>query len=145
MAFTYDISTNRGKVRLSIGDTVDKTDDDESLTDAEVDYALELTSDVAAAAVRAAEFLLGKLRNKIDSSASGITASQSQKVTQLETLLARLEARAARGGMTVYAGGISDSRRQTNQQDTDYPQPSFSVGQDDYPGTGVATGDDDDA
>ena len=48
MAFTYDISTNRGKVRFLVGDT-DATD--YFLEDNEIDYLLLVWTSVQTAAV----------------------------------------------------------------------------------------------
>lgn len=55
MAFTYDLTTDRGKVRLSIGDTVENAGprpDKRNFTDAEIDYLIstETAGNTAAAA-----------------------------------------------------------------------------------------------
>lgn len=46
MAFTYDITTDRGKVRFGIGDTVSSV---QMLSDAEVDHCLTTAGTVALA------------------------------------------------------------------------------------------------
>lgn len=44
MAFTYDLTTDRGKVRLNLGDTVENTGprpDKRNFTDAEIDHFID--------------------------------------------------------------------------------------------------------
>ena len=55
MAFTYDLSTDRGKVRLRLADTVE---DGHVFTDAEIDYFLAVGSTVNAATVEGIDVLL---------------------------------------------------------------------------------------
>lgn len=61
MAFTYDLTTNRGAVRLALNDTVSGTGprpDGSNFTDAEIDYFLTTAgSDVDAAVARACQAL----------------------------------------------------------------------------------------
>jgi hypothetical protein len=58
MTYTYELTTDRGKVRLAINDT-DTTAG--KLTDAEIDYALTLKTTVGAAAVQCIDWLLAKV------------------------------------------------------------------------------------
>ena len=56
MAFTYDLTTNRGVVRLNLGDTVENSGprpDKRNFTDAEIDYliATETAGNTAATAL----------------------------------------------------------------------------------------------
>lgn len=54
MAFTYDVTTDRGKVRLLIGDTDDSNADAQVFADDEVDAFLSLeASDIRLAAAQA--------------------------------------------------------------------------------------------
>lgn len=48
MAFTYDLTTNRGKVRFNLGDTVENQGprpDKRNFTDAEIDYLIDTETD----------------------------------------------------------------------------------------------------
>lgn len=48
MAFTYDLTTNRGKVRFNIGDTVENSGprpDKRNFSDAEIDYLIDTETD----------------------------------------------------------------------------------------------------
>lgn len=58
MSYTYDLTTDRGKVRLHINDT-DTTNG--KLTDAEIDYCLTEKTTVGGAVVMALDLLLAKL------------------------------------------------------------------------------------
>ena len=58
MAFTYDPTTNRGKVRLFLGDTDTATSANQIFTDAEIDAFLSIeSSEVYAAAAAGCESL----------------------------------------------------------------------------------------
>lgn len=55
MAFTYDVTTDRGKVRLRIADTNTSDADQQIFTDAEIDAFLEMEGTVRLAAAMALE------------------------------------------------------------------------------------------
>jgi len=55
VAFTYDLTTDRGKVRLRLADTVD---DGHVFTDAEIDYFLTVGGAVNAAVIEGIDVLL---------------------------------------------------------------------------------------
>ena len=77
MAFTYDLSTDIGKVRLLIPDT-DATA--YYLEDAEITYLLEETgSNVKAAAVSACQWLARKFAQKATFRADGLEIDHSQR------------------------------------------------------------------
>ena len=70
MAFTYDLATNIGKVRLLVPDN-DSTAYD--LQDAEIDYFLtDVGGSVKGAAVRACHWLARKYSKKATFSAAGL-------------------------------------------------------------------------
>jgi hypothetical protein len=58
MTYTYDLATDRGKVRLWVNDT-DTTNG--KLTDAEIDYCLTEKTTVGGAVVMALELLMAKV------------------------------------------------------------------------------------
>jgi hypothetical protein len=137
VSFTYSgssVSTDLAKVRLAIGDTVDYTTDDESLTDEEIQVSLDATTSVAQAAILALEHLIGKLRRKVDRSVASVNSSQGQKLTAALDLLKILRRRGALGQeLVACAGGLSIDRADDAAADDDYPEAAFSVGGDDMP------------
>lgn len=142
MAFTYDITTDRGKVRARIGDVVDLTGVDESLSDAEVDYALSVcNSNIARTAVFALELLIAKLRVKVSRSTASISSSVREKVENAEKLREMLLERSKTNKKVAYYGGSSDSRRESAAGDTDFIKPSFTIGRDDIQGAGQSVVD----
>lgn len=141
MAHTYDLTTSAGKVRLLIGDTVDGGA--ESLTDDEIDYALELSSDVDVAAYHAAQMLYARLRVRIDQNQKGVSANGSQKMANTKAIIGMLRERIEAGQIEGFFGGISQAENDTHGADSDFPQPSFTVGMDDNPGLNASDEDDD--
>ena len=135
MAFTYDVTIARGKIRAYIGDTVDETSVGRSLSDAEIDLSLDDADDVLSdAAVRACELLLAKLARQIDGAAGPITSQLSQKFAQTKELLSVLQDRSnTGGGIAPVADVASDARRDEIEADDDFTQPAFKVGMDDLP------------
>lgn len=133
MAFTYDsaaLSEPRNSVRLRIGDTEDRKLF--SLDDAEVDFAVsEHAGNVPQAAIFACELLIAKLTPATDRNAAGVTAQRAQRREALEKLLIRLEARAVRAAGPLLPGGISRDQKREIEQDTDFLNPAFTIGQDD--------------
>jgi hypothetical protein len=134
MTFTYTgtLTTNLEKVRLEIGDTIQQ---DYSLTDAEIVLALTDNTYVLPAAVRAMEWYMARLMGYIAQNAGGVSASYNQKYEQCERQYERLQKRASKGGMYIYAGGIESDRIDSAETDSDFPQPAFRVGMDDFEST----------
>jgi len=139
VAFNYDatsIGTDLAKVRLMIGDTVNETADDESLTDEEINYALSESNSLIAAAIMCAEWLMGRLRKKIGRNVGSVSSNQREKIDGLEDLLEVLNAREAKGSeLECYAGQVESSRNVSNDDDASFEQPSFKVGGMDNPST----------
>ena len=131
MSFTYDLSTDIGKTRRDTGDTASDT---AFLSDEEIQSILDdYSTSLANAAVRCCEIILAKIAKQIDRSVVGINSSRSQLTQHYQDLLKTLKIRAAEsGGITAYAGGISESRIDTAESDSDYTPPQFGVGRDDY-------------
>jgi len=91
VAFTYDPTTDRGKVRLQLVDTVD---DGHVFTDVEVDYFLDVGGTVDAATVRGINVLLVDAARR--EKAVGLTGTSIDDKGRTAALIA---ARA------IYAGG----------------------------------------
>ena len=127
MAFTYDTSTDRGKVRFAIGDTVDETARDESLTDAEVDLILASYTDLHQAAIIACRRLMARLRKKITFSAGAVSAQMREKLDGLKETLESLKDEASgHSQMNAYAGMISQD--EIDDHDEDRPRRPLAGG-----------------
>jgi hypothetical protein len=123
VAFTYDISTERGQVRFYVGDT-DSTDP--LLEDAEVDFLLDAEGSVKAAAIAAAETIAAEFSRLADKSVGDLSISQSQKAAQYFALAEWLRRAMAKGAL-LYFGGISKTTKETREADTDRVDPAFTV------------------
>ena len=132
MAHTYDINnlgTDRNKVRLNIGDTVDCTAVNESLHDEEIDSVLDRYENVLQASVVCCELLIARLRHKTSRSAVGINEDASQKLDGLKETLDVLRNRANQDGtLEPFGGGYSRKARQNVESDTDFEPSPFYVG-----------------
>lgn len=85
MAFTYDISTDRGKVRLQLGDT---TASAYVFEDDEIDYFLTTGGDVDAATARGLRVLLTDRAKRAKSfSMQGLSVDDSKGLAQLQAML----------------------------------------------------------
>jgi hypothetical protein len=136
VAFTYDLTTDIGKVRSRIGDTEDRTDERESLTDAEIQVVLDEYSDLAKAAVIACTRLMALLRSKIDRSLSNVNSSQHQKYEALKDLLEELKAEAGETSeMEPGDGGTSEDGNDAIHDDSDFIHEQFWLGMDDKTST----------
>lgn len=135
MTFSYSISetTDRDQVRGKIGDT---DADTYEIDDETIDAIMALYPSVIATSVECVKRMIAKLsRKSFDRSALGLSTSRGAVLGQLRDLLEDLEIelRSSAGGMFV--GGVSQSDVDTQEADTDFIQPSFSVGKNDFPGT----------
>lgn len=138
MSFTYVLADDTGKIRLNIGDTTEQA---WSLTDEEIAIARAETTNNLLASVRCMEWLLLKLSQYIAYTAGGQNSQANQRYEQVKEAYDRLRSRTAKAGMKAgYAGGISVSRIEDTEDDSDYEKPAFSIGMDDH----ASTDDDDD-
>ena len=130
MANTYngDLTTNLDIVRLTIGDTNSSS---WILTDAEINYRIGLTSDTRLASIACVKDILAKIARDVAKSTTGPSSSRDQKTTHYRDLLKDLEAEAyqAAGGK---AGGTSIAENNALEANSDFDQPAFKIGMDDY-------------
>ncbi|HAM42173.1 MAG TPA: hypothetical protein DCP69_12825 [Candidatus Omnitrophica bacterium] len=122
MAFTYDVSTNRGKVRFLLQDTTNTTARPALMQDDEVDFALGVEMNIYMAAALCADALSTRFRGASSKSVGGLSISYDPKLW--EGIAARLRARGA-GHMQMTAGGILVADRDAIWEDTDLLRPSF--------------------
>jgi len=134
--FSESLTTTRDKLRLRIGDT---DSGDPLLSNETLDVLLtDKGDDLALASIDAVRAIIAKLGREFDRSAAGVSGSRSQKVQHFHDLLKQLtkESRLSTG---VVVGGLSSNRKETIEDDSDFPRPSFSVGSDDLPPKGSGT------
>lgn len=117
MAFTYDISTNRGKVRHLIPD---QDSSNYELDDTEIDWHLtERGNNVKAAAVDACRWLARKYAQQFSFSADGVNVQLAQRAE----MFARRAAELARELGGAYGTITLDREDGYSEQadDTEYP------------------------
>jgi len=140
--WTYDPSTDIGKVRLLIGDT---NSSDRLLLDSEIQFFLDQSSgELYAAAIAACYAIAGKFARSADFTNLSLSVSASQRAEAYRQLAKDLAAQLASGatgsgGASMFVGGASISGKESLSEDSDAVQPSFSIGQDDEPGANTAT------
>ena len=105
MSFTYDLTTNIGKVRLLIPDNEETAYD---IEDAEITYFLtEVGSNVNAAAIRACKWLARKYAKQATFTADGLNVQLTQRAQAFAERAAELESD-LNGGMSSAAITRSD-------------------------------------
>lgn len=134
MTWTYTgspSSSSKDEVRFLTGDT-DNTS--QIVTDEEILYAIGQESNNTLAAIRVVRAILGKYARKVDKSVGDLKISNSQVVTHYKELLESLEnLRTHSDPPMPFAGGISQSGKDTLEADADRVEPSFKRGMHDNP------------
>ena len=110
MAFTYDPQTDRGKVRLLVGDVESTT---AVLSDAEVDYFLAEEGGPDAAAVAACEAIARRYAHQADFTQDDTSVKAGERAktwaSLADSLRARISGNAIRTMRTQRSDGYSDS------------------------------------
>ena len=118
MAFTYDLSTNRGKVRLLIPDTNSEAYE---LEDAEVDYFLTVRgNNVKAAAVDACRWLSRKYAQQANWTADGVQFSGATRAEQYARRAAELAAEMAGGIASLTLDRVDGYSEEADDTETEY-------------------------
>lgn len=131
------------QLRLLIGDT---NPADELLTDAQLAFFLTQSGgELYPAAIAACYAIAAKFSRQADFTNLSLSLSASQRAEAYRQLAKDLAAQLASGavgggGASMYVGGLTKSGKEALDSDTDAVQPSFSIGQDDEPGTYTSTG-----
>ncbi len=121
VAFTYDLTTNRGKVRFLVPDNVLTA---YYLEDAEIDYFLtQKGQSVQAAAVAACKWLARKFSTQATFTADGLSIQHGQRAAQFAARAKELEAELL-GGMAAvtldrqdgYHDNVSQSEYERQQK-----------------------------
>lgn len=133
MVWTYDLTTiattPKDMVRLQIGDTVPTSP---LLQDEEISFFLTTRANIYGAAAECCRSLAARFSSQA-STAAGDTKIQFSDIAKAYAARAvSFDVKAATAGSAMpYAGGISQSDKQNNKEDTDRTQPQFSIGMDD--------------
>ena len=125
MSFSYDVTTNRGKVRWLVQDTTDTTARPALMQDAEVDYALTTEMNVFMAAALCADVLASRFRGTASKTVGGLSIRYDQ--TFWEGIAKQLRARGSTH-QVISAGGWNKDDRDTYFEDADIVQPEFWKG-----------------
>ena len=116
MAFTYDLATNRGKVRFLVPDS-DSTAP--YLTDAEIDHCLSESGTVKAAAVMACNWLARRFAQRATFTADGLNVQNSQRAeafaARAKELMCELQ-----GGMSTVTVDRDDGYHEAAVEDSEY-------------------------
>lgn len=126
-------SSGKSWVRMRIGDT---SSGNALLTDEEIGALLDSEGNKHAAAATAAETVGASLARKADRQIGKLRIAMAQASEHYFDLATRLRNEVARRGTataSAYAGGVSVSDRETDEEDADVVQPSFRVKQFDNP------------
>ena len=124
MSYSYDIENSVGKVRFLTGDT-DSTD--VLLTDEEIEYLLSTHTSISAASVQACYAISAKLSRESDLKVGDLSISKSQRSAAYAKLAKDLKEKASYA-LSGFAGGISESSKDSEESDSDRVVPDFTKG-----------------
>jgi hypothetical protein len=120
-------SSAKDSVRFHVGDVIK---DDPQVNDEEIEYLLgDEGGNVLRAAARVAETIAAKYARQVDKTVGGLSLSAGRRQEKYSQLAQKLWSRARSTGSGLaapYAGGISQSDKDTNAADTDRTQPAFT-------------------
>ena len=126
VTWSYNISStdDKDKVRFYCGDT---DTNDQLVSDEEIDFVLDVEPTLKEAAATVCDHLAAKYAREVDKDAGELSLDASKKSAAYAALAATLRADGARTSMP-YAGGISKSRVESVNDDTDRVTPAFFIG-----------------
>lgn len=138
-------ANDRDAVRFLVGDTVEAS---AIFQDEEIDWLLTQNSNVYFAAALGADAAASQFSSNAKAGvktktvgALSISYSNTERAEEYRTMAASLRRRAAVHSVLIpYAGGTSKSDKELNEQDTDWNQPNFKIGQFDNPNAGSEPG-----
>ena len=139
MSFTYDPSSSGlSYVRLRVGDT---SSGSARLSDEEITTLLSVAGNRTIAAALAAESIAGKFSRSVDKTVGRLSLSLG-KASQSYFDLARRLRLEANLQAAPYAGGLSESEKDSDIADSDLVRPAFRRGEfDDLVVLDASTGD----
>jgi len=129
-------SSGLSTVRFLIGDTSTGT---ALLTDEEINAVLtNYSSNHSLAAAWCCDSIAATYSRQADTENEGLAVKASQRAAAY-TKRAEILRRQAGYGARLFVGGRSEATKDTRAQDTDYVQPFFKRGMDDYPQSSSST------
>jgi len=136
MTWTYSgdpTSSTKDEVRFLVGDT-DK--DNPLVQDEEISYAIGAEASVLRAAVRVARGIAASFARTVEKQVGDLKIKAGDRYKNYLEILKTLEAEASISlpGAAPFAGGISHSQKETQTDDSDRVDPSFSKGMMDHSG-----------
>ncbi len=139
MAWNYDPTTigvnPTAQVRFLIGDT---NPIEPLLQDEEINFVLQVNQDgqtIYRAAWRCCEAIAGQFARWSDTQTGDLKLKASDKFKQYTARAIQLRSQAYTHDIMPYAGGLSISDKESQEQDTDRIPPFFSRNKEEYPGT----------
>ena len=135
MAWSYDpgLLTDKDKVRFYVGD-VDTTD--QLRSDEEIEAIVAIEGTILEASAATCESLAAQYAREVTKTTGRFRREASDKSKRYSELAGYLRGRSgAEDSLTAvpHVGGISVSRKETVESDTDRVDPAFSVGMRDNP------------
>jgi hypothetical protein len=124
-------TTPKDQIRRLIGDVIQT---EQQIADEEILFALTQRSSIYGAAADCCTYIAAQFSRKTDTivAAGGggnLKQNYSQQARSYMAMAARFETLSvARGGAVPYAGGVSVSDKQNNENDTDRVAPQFNIG-----------------
>jgi len=139
MAFTYGgdpENSNRDAVRLMINDT---STGPQELSDAEIAWLIASHPDnwfaaSAGAMLKSSKFAALATSKQVGDLKVDFASRGESRAEEYRSLSEQLKLIALRRGVKPAVGGISISQRVTDLSDTDWDQPEFKIGQNDFNG-----------
>jgi hypothetical protein len=127
--WSYDpsLSTAKDRIRLYVGDTIESL---AFLYDEEIAGMLAITPDELLCAAELCESQAAQSAQLVDYSVGGASALRVNLSQRAQAFAARaktLRQRAALTHSTPFAGGLTRSGKQTQEQDTDRVRPAFTL------------------
>lgn len=127
MVFEYsgDPNTNKkDEVRFLIGDT---DTSEQLLQDGEINYLLtKYNQDAIGAAIQACETIMAKFSRLFDEAVGSVKMTYSQRAEGYSKLRDELRQRLSLNGINPYAGGISKTDKNVQNQNPDRVKPDFT-------------------
>ena len=130
MSYDNTLATDRDKVRFYIGDTSNDATK-EALSDNEIDAMLTDYPDPLDCAIKCAEALIAKYAGYVTQTVGSVSVQYSNLVTQYEKLANRLKQKLATKSGGIWVGGLSQSEKDANADETDRVEPAFERGNQD--------------
>jgi hypothetical protein len=124
--------SNKDEVRYLVGDTGGSEFDERGeffLSDAEVRYAVSNAGNNKQAALACAKRIKNRLAKEADADVGDGSVDFSQRFDNIGEVIEELEKEVSLEGLNPYAGGISESDKDTVEDDNDRVEPFFVRGQ----------------